>query len=44
LNEEVLRDPEIYLSERVRGWAIEVARRQVEIYQEIVCGRCGCSL
>jgi transposase len=43
LNEEVLRDPEIYLSDTVRGWALEVARRQVEIYHEIITGRNGCN-
>jgi len=43
LNEEVLRDPEIYLSDTVRGWALEVAGRQVEIYHEIITGRHGCN-
>lgn len=43
LNEDVLRDPEIYMSLAVRNWALEVARRQVEIYHEIITGRHGCN-
>jgi hypothetical protein len=43
LSEEVLTDPEIYLSETVRSWALEVARRQVEIYHEIIQGKHICN-
>jgi hypothetical protein len=43
LNEEVLRDPDIHMSDTVRGWALEVASRQVEIYHEIVSRRPGCN-
>ena len=35
LQERVLEDPHLHLSETVRGWAMQVARRQVEYYQEI---------
>ena len=34
-----LEDLEVYLSDIVRRWGLEVARRQVEIYQEIIRGR-----
>jgi len=36
LSEKALKDQTLYLSETVRQWALEVARRQVEIYQEII--------
>lgn len=36
LSESTLQDPEVYLSDVVRRWGLEVARRQVEIYQEII--------
>lgn len=39
LSEQALEDPEVYLSDIVRCWGLEVARRQVEIYQEIIRGR-----
>jgi transposase len=39
LTEKALKDPALNLSEMVRGWAMEVARRQVEIYEELVAGR-----
>ena len=35
LSVQALEDPEIHLSERVRMWGLEVARRQVQIYQEM---------
>ena len=35
LSVQALEDPEIHLSERVRIWGLEVARRQVQIYQEM---------
>jgi transposase len=35
LSAQVLEDPEIHLSQRVRMWGLEVARRQVQIYQEM---------
>jgi transposase len=35
----VLEDPELHLSETVRRWGLEVADRQVAIYQEIIKGR-----
>jgi hypothetical protein len=38
LSEKALSDPSIHVSERVRHWALEVARRQVEIYHEITGG------
>lgn len=37
----VLEDPELHLSETVRRWGLEVAGRQVAIYQEIIGGRPG---
>jgi len=37
----VLEDPELCLSETVRRWGLEVAGRQVAIYQEIIGGRPG---
>lgn len=43
LAEKVLLDREIHMSETVRSWGLEVARRQVEIYQEIIKGRAGCN-
>ena len=36
LSERVLEDPSLYLSETVRRWGLEVAGRQVAIYQEII--------
>ena len=39
LSRQALEDPEVYLSDVVRRWGLEVARRQVEIYQEIIRGR-----
>ncbi|MFQ6052206.1 MAG: IS21 family transposase [Candidatus Hydrothermarchaeota archaeon] len=36
LSEKALQDPTLYLSDTVRQWALEVARRQLEIYQEII--------
>ena len=36
LSEKALKDQTLCLSETVRQWALEVARRQVEIYQEII--------
>ena len=38
LSEDVLRDPELKISDRVRQWALDVASRQVDIYQEISNG------
>jgi len=38
LSEEAIYDSEVHLSDIVRGWAVEVARRQVAIYHEIVGG------
>ena len=35
LSVPALEDPGIHLSEQVRRWGLEVARRQVEIYQEM---------
>lgn len=43
LQAEVFLDEEIHMSETTRSWALEVARRQVDIYEEIVQGRrAGC--
>jgi len=39
LSEDVIADPELHLSDTVRNWGLEVARRQVMIYQEIIRGR-----
>lgn len=36
LSEQVVSDKDVYLSDTVRQWALEVAQRQVEIYQEII--------
>lgn len=36
LSEGAIRSSDIYMSDRVRDWSIEVARRQVEIYEEII--------
>ena len=36
LSEQALQAPEVYLSDVVRRWGLEVACRQVEIYQEII--------
>jgi len=36
LSEEAICDTGVYLSDRVRGWAVEVARRQVALYHDIV--------
>lgn len=38
LSADVLRDPRLKISERVRNWGLEVAGRQVEIYHEISSG------
>ncbi len=35
LSVPALEDPEIHLSDRIRMWGLEVARRQVQIYQEM---------
>jgi transposase len=39
LSERVLEDESLCLSETVRRWGLEVAGRQVAIYQEIIRGR-----
>jgi hypothetical protein len=39
LSEKTLNDPGLVLSDTVRGWALDVARRQVDIYEEILAGR-----
>jgi transposase len=39
LSRQALEEAEVYLSDVVRRWGLEVARRQVEIYQEIIRGR-----
>ena len=39
LSEQVLEDESLCLSETVRRWGLEVAGRQVAIYQEIIRGR-----
>jgi hypothetical protein len=39
LSEKTLSDPGLVLSDTVRSWALEVARRQVDIYEEILAGR-----
>jgi transposase len=36
LSEEAIEAEDVYLSETVRQWALEVAQRQVAIYQEII--------
>jgi len=36
LSEEAIRQTMVPLSDTVRGWALEVARRQVEIYHELI--------
>lgn len=36
LSEEAIVDTGVYLSDKVRGWAVEVARRQVALYHDIV--------
>jgi transposase len=36
LSEDALHSENIYLSDTVRTWALEVARRQVDIYHELV--------
>jgi hypothetical protein len=38
LTEKALTDDALQLSPRVRGWALEVARRQVDIYHELLGG------
>lgn len=38
LSENVLQDPRLKISQRVRNWGLEVANRQVEIYYEISNG------
>ena len=39
LSEKAIADPALTLSDTVRQWGLEVARRQVMIYQEIIKGR-----
>jgi hypothetical protein len=39
LSEQAIADKDVYLSDTVRQWALEVAQRQVGIYQEIIQGR-----
>jgi transposase len=39
LSEQAIEAKDVYLSETVRQWALEVAQRQVAIYQEIIHGR-----
>jgi transposase len=41
LTEKALTDDALQLSPRVRGWALEVARRQVDIYHELLGGIVG---
>lgn len=36
LSEAAIVDTGVYLSDKVRGWAVEVARRQVALYHDIV--------
>lgn len=36
LSEQAIADKDVYLSDTVRQWALEVAQRQVQIYQEII--------
>ena len=36
LSEHAIADTDNYLSDTVRQWALEVAQRQVQIYQEII--------
>ena len=36
VSEEAIVDTGVYLSDKVRGWAVEVARRQVALYHDIV--------
>ena len=36
LSEEAIRQTRVPLSDTVRGWALEVAKRQVEIYHELI--------
>jgi len=38
LSEEALQDEEVHISDTVRAWSLEVARRQVAIYQDIIGG------
>ena len=38
MSEKVLEDPDLHISDTVRAWGLEVARRQVEIYHEITGG------
>lgn len=38
LSEQALSDPQLLISQQVRSWALNVARRQVSIYHEIVKG------
>ena len=39
LSEHAIEAEDVYLSDTVRRWALEVASRQVGIYQEIIHGR-----
>jgi len=39
LSEKAIADKDVYLSDTVRQWALEVACRQIQIYQEIIQGR-----
>jgi len=36
LHEQVLNDPDLKLSARVRAWSLEVARRQADYYDDII--------
>ena len=36
LSEHAIEAKDVYLSDTVRQWALEVAQRQVQIYQEII--------
>jgi len=38
LSKQALKDTDIPLSDLVRSWGMEVAKRQVEIYEEITGG------
>jgi transposase len=38
LSQQALIDPELHISPTVREWALDVARRQVSIYHEIIQG------
>jgi hypothetical protein len=38
LSQKALTDSKLFISEQVREWALEVARRQISIYHEITQG------